>query len=171
MAASDQHRLPSDDGHLPGVTPEQGTVVAGVGDEVLAFGGCSFALLLGLVALYAIKKNNLPPQIHPEQAGPVEGARRQMGIQGEGREGVEGEQSAEVENCPICREGLTHAVETNCGHRFCAQCILTYWQHDQWPSPARCAVCRRQVSAAFSGLTDHIPFQTRDLGHSVAGNL
>ena len=158
MEASDQPRLPSGEGHLPGVTPEQGTVVAGVGDEVLALGGCSFALLLGLVALYTMK-NNQPPQIHPEQAGPVEGARRELGVQGEGGERVEGEQSAEVEDCPICREGLTHTVETNCGHRFCAQCILTYWEHDQWPSPARCAVCRSQVSvAALAARTGYIPF-------------
>lgn len=135
---------PSDDVYSSGVTPEQGTVVAGVGDEILTFGGCSLALLLALVALFAInnKKGRLR-HIHPEQAGPVEGARREMGVQ---REGGEGEQSAEVEECPICQMGLTYAVETNCGHKFCAQCILTYWQFDQWPRAARCAVCRRPVS-------------------------
>ena len=60
------------------------------------------------------------------------------------RRGVIGD-SAEPENCPICLSNPSFAVDTNCGHTFCAQCILSYWEHDQWPRPARCPVCRNQV--------------------------
>lgn len=52
---------------------------------------------------------------------------------------------AEPENCPICLSSLSFAVDTNCGHTFCARCILSYWEHDQWPRAARCPVCRNGV--------------------------
>ena len=55
---------------------------------------------------------------------------------------------AEPENCPICLSSLSFAVDTNCGHTFCARCILSYWEHDQWPRAARCPVCRNGVICA-----------------------
>ena len=127
------------------IDPERGTVVEGVGDEVLVVGGTSLALLLALAALFingrrSAAANNI---IHPQQVDPVENVRREMGIDGEIREGSEGTDQG---HCPICLAELTHRVETNCGHVFCAECILTYWQHDQWPQAAKCAVCRRPVS-------------------------
>lgn len=67
------------------------------------------------------------------------------GRQGAGQRGGVGE-SAEPEGCPICLSNLSFPIDTNCGHTFCAECILSYWQHDQWPRPARCAVCRSQAS-------------------------
>ena len=56
------------------------------------------------------------------------------------------ELDAPAVNCPVCLGSIDCAVQTNCGHMFCAQCILEYWRHDQWPRPARCPVCRRQVT-------------------------
>ena len=55
---------------------------------------------------------------------------------------------AEPENCPICLSSLSFAVDTNCSHTFCARCILSYWEHDQWPRAARCPVCRNGVICA-----------------------
>ena len=93
--------------------------------------------------------------VHPEQEDSVMAARRElvgerepdMGRRGEGigRRGGVGE-SAEPENCPICLSPLVLPVDTNCGHTFCAHCVLSYWQHDQWPRAARCAICRSPVS-------------------------
>ena len=108
-------------------------------------GGASLLLLPILLALIFYSKwAGQSNTIHPAQSDPVESARREIG---EGpREGRDEGRSAELEHCPICLGGVTYAVETNCGHVFCAECLLTYWQHDQWPRPARCAVCRRLVS-------------------------
>ena len=39
-----------------------------------------------------------------------------------------------------------YPIETNCGHVFCARCILQYWHADRWPNTCRCPVCRREVS-------------------------
>ena len=56
------------------------------------------------------------------------------------------ENSGDTNHCPICLSALSNWVDTNCGHTFCAECLLSYWRHDQWPLPARCAVCRTPVS-------------------------
>ena len=122
------------------VHPQQGTMLSGVGDEILMLGGSLIALVLCLVALHVLSGRPAPTRIHPEQNVPVADARREMGVD----EGIG--MNAEMEQCPICLVGLTHPVETNCGHKFCAECILTYWQHDRWPNAANCAVCRRPVS-------------------------
>lgn len=127
------------------VEPEGGSVVEGVGDEVVMVGGTTLALLATFLAVVIVSgARRRPHNIHPDVLDPVESARREMGVGGEeGRGEVGG--SAEAEHCPICLGELTYVVDTNCGHSFCAQCLLTYWQHDQWPRPARCAVCRRPV--------------------------
>ena len=48
------------------------------------------------------------------------------------------------EACSICLELPNCPVGTNCGHTFCAPCILR-WQHEKRPEPCQCPVCRRQV--------------------------
>ena len=54
--------------------------------------------------------------------------------------------NAELPQCPVCLGPIVYIVETNCGHRFCAQCILMYWRTDRWPRACRCPVCRREVN-------------------------
>ena len=54
--------------------------------------------------------------------------------------------NAELPQCPVCLGPITYIAETNCGHRFCAQCILMYWRTDRWPRACRCPVCRREVN-------------------------
>ena len=49
-----------------------------------------------------------------------------------------------LQECTICMEALDCPVGTNCGHTFCAPCILR-WQRQKWPDPCECPVCRRQV--------------------------
>jgi RING finger protein 170 len=50
-------------------------------------------------------------------------------------------------NCPVCLNEPRFPIETNCGHLFCAQCIIVYWRHGQWRGgPVKCPVCRQQVS-------------------------
>lgn len=107
-------------------------------------GGGTLLLLLGSLLVWGTHRRGNGPRVHPRQAGPVEDTRRER----RAREG-DREREREVgdgETCPICLGTLVDALDTNCGHRFCAECALAYWQHDQWPRAARCAVCRRHVS-------------------------
>merc|ERR1711963_888286 len=58
-----------------------------------------------------------------------------------------------ADDCPICQDDLKLAAETNCGHWFCAPCLISYWRRlaDQRPVPCPC--CRRAVTILFSALT------------------
>ena len=87
-----------------------------------------------------INQSKCRRNIHPQQEVSVTATRREL----LGQRGTVGD-SAEPDNCCICLSRLAFPVDTNCGHTFCAECILSYWNHDQWPQPARCAVCRSQV--------------------------
>ena len=131
------------------LSPEKGTLVEGIGDEVLmlltvliaAVGGC--ALTCGVTATRSLR-------VHPEMEDVVANTRRDIGVADQPADGEEAGGGVAAEGgraaCPVCLAPITHAVETNCGHRFCAPCVLAYWQHDQWPRAARCPMCRRQVS-------------------------
>lgn len=146
--------------------------VDGVGNEVVLSGGLLSAFVILLIAVYVLSDGRrflnhrhctfllvMPPpahiyrrDVHPERAASVMATRMELareGRQGAGQRGGVGD-SAEPHSCPICLSHLSFPVDTNCGHTFCAECILSYWQHDQWPRPARCAVCRRQASSLTS---------------------
>ena len=58
--------------------------------------------------------------------------------------------NAELPQCPVCLGPITYIAETNCGHRFCAQCILMYWRTDRWPRACRCPVSRREVNISLT---------------------
>lgn len=49
--------------------------------------------------------------------------------------------------CPICLAEPRFPVETNCGHLFCAHCLVQYWRLGPWRGAIGCPVCRQQVSA------------------------
>jgi len=49
------------------------------------------------------------------------------------------------DSCPICLESQTQ-LETSCGHRFCAACIIQVWESGRLSNAIRCPLCRRSVS-------------------------
>ncbi|KAF0309975.1 E3 ubiquitin-protein ligase RNF170 [Amphibalanus amphitrite] len=51
--------------------------------------------------------------------------------------------------CPICLEGRRHAVETSCGHLFCAKCLLVHREQSEPLRPMLCPLCRQQVTLLF----------------------
>ncbi|KAJ5072325.1 e3 ubiquitin-protein ligase [Anaeramoeba ignava] len=46
--------------------------------------------------------------------------------------------------CPICFGYFEHATQTNCGHSFCAKCILDACEHNP-----NCPICRSNVFALY----------------------
>lgn len=126
--------------------PEVGTIVNGVGDEIILGVCVVLVVVFGLVCIPVVWKM-LPSAsvghlVHPALVPTVQRTRREMGVASE--ESTEAHVPAE--NCPVCLGTLENPIQTNCGHQFCAQCVLEYWRHDQWPRPTRCPICRRTVS-------------------------
>lgn len=48
--------------------------------------------------------------------------------------------------CPICYEDAQLAVETNCGHVFCSNCLLEVWRRSSQLSAISCPYCRQKVT-------------------------
>ena len=60
----------------------------------------------------------------------------------------EGSTSPEGDQCPICFAVYLaeSAVETNCGHKFCRQCIVNVLKASQPLRLAKCPCCRQAIS-------------------------
>nr|XP_055042320.1 RING-HC_RNF170 domain-containing protein [Misgurnus anguillicaudatus] len=48
--------------------------------------------------------------------------------------------------CPVCLQPASYPVETNCGHLFCAPCLISYWKHGSWLDAISCPLCRQTVN-------------------------
>lgn len=125
--------------------PETGTIVNGVGNEIVILAGVVIGVMACVMALkLLLAESRTQQRLHPDTATAVRSTRREMGVVREERE-----PQVPVENCSVCLDRVRFPVETNCGHRFCAQCVLEYWRHDQWPRPARCPICRTTVRSLY----------------------
>ncbi|KAK2835783.1 hypothetical protein Q5P01_016267 [Channa striata] len=49
--------------------------------------------------------------------------------------------------CPVCLQAASFPVQTNCGHLFCAPCLIAYWRHGSWLEAISCPLCRQKVNA------------------------
>ncbi|XP_029355554.1 E3 ubiquitin-protein ligase RNF170 [Echeneis naucrates] len=49
-------------------------------------------------------------------------------------------------HCPVCLQMASFPVQTNCGHLFCAPCLIAYWRHSSWLDAISCPLCRQKVS-------------------------
>lgn len=119
--------------------PETGTVVSGIGNEIITFLGIMVGLTTFCFVLRMLWREGAQQVLHPERTQAVQSTRTDMGV-------APSSSAVPAENCPVCLGRVQHSIQTNCGHRFCAECMLEYWRHDQWPRPARCPVCRATVS-------------------------
>lgn len=143
--------------------------VEGFGHEVLSF-GTLFTLLMIFIAYYLYKHwptfsvdlspwglvirvlhyvVNRPPSAdqnaHP--SGSVNSAngepQRRLVVYNE-----------EDSNCPVCLNPFRHATLANCGHVYCAQCIVAYWRHGTWLDAVACPVCRTKVTVLMPNFTE-----------------
>ncbi|KAJ5071128.1 e3 ubiquitin-protein ligase [Anaeramoeba ignava] len=46
--------------------------------------------------------------------------------------------------CPICMQIFENCTQTNCGHAFCAECILTSINHNKY-----CPICRSEIFSLY----------------------
>lgn len=62
--------------------------------------------------------------------------------------------------CPVCLHKINDPVETNCGHKFCGECLVGVWKIGSCNGPIRCPVCRQQVTIVLQC------FRSRDASNS-----
>lgn len=58
------------------------------------------------------------------------------------------------EHCPICLHEHQLAVETNCGHLYCGNCLRMYIYMSGIVSRISCPMCRQQISVLFACFTE-----------------
>lgn len=139
----------------------RGTIVEGVGDEVLI----GLASTLGLIALVSILYNTQGQRnIHPLQEEHVRVVRDRLGVRREGSDTGANDDPVLPDSppvtystdrrCPVCLTDTKFCTTTNCGHVFCAPCIITYWRYGRWLGAINCPVCRQQVTILFSNFSE-----------------
>ncbi|XP_071511312.1 E3 ubiquitin-protein ligase RNF170-like [Diadema antillarum] len=152
--------------------PETGTLIEGVGDELIHFVG--LCLVVAIPLFIAYMNRDTTRVIHPENAAYVQQTRTRLGLpadganqpaQAQGQFGATPGQSDSGQNgaanttptvptqrynvdaaCPICLQEKECAAETNCGHVFCGNCLIAYWRHGTWLGAISCPVCRQRVT-------------------------
>ncbi|KXJ21914.1 E3 ubiquitin-protein ligase RNF170 [Exaiptasia diaphana] len=137
----------------------KGSMIEGIGDEVL-LGLVSTLVLIAIVSI--IFRNHVGIRnIHPLQEEQVRLARDRLGV---GREDDSEEHQSEhisepprpfsVErHCPVCLTDARYLTMTNCGHEFCAPCIISYWRYGRWLGAVQCPVCRQKVTILFKNFS------------------
>lgn len=101
----------------------------GVGDEVLYFGMAT--VVGGFILYYAV--------VHMfSLVSPGQGATGQTVSQGRTR--------SSNHDCAICLGQATLAVETNCGHVYCGNCILEVWRRSNALQATSCPYCRQRIT-------------------------
>lgn len=135
---------------------ETGSYIEGFGDEVIECFGTLGVVAFTSFVLYRCFLSRPVPLIHPESEKHVSETRSRLGLMPSGAP-VENETEVDAQpclsrqyyndrKCPICLQEARFAVETNCGHLFCGQCIVTYWLFGNWLGAVQCPVCRQTVS-------------------------
>lgn len=135
-------------------------LVEGIDDSVLLV--LTFVFLLIAVVMCSYIRNNflsvqqLNPRIHQESVSQVNQFRNELMSRTTGgvSEASEQEQAQRSRqhtniNCPICLTNSTLPIETNCGHIFCAKCIIQYWSHltsNIYGTNMKCPMCRQSVT-------------------------
>lgn len=130
-------------------------LISGIGNEVL-IASAAIVVLLSIVSYFTWTRRS--HQIHPLSRDVIDSVRNALRAAYQSATGqASGEQLASehqrqlnrfnMDNqCPVCLNEPVYPVETNCGHIFCAQCIIVYSRHNAYHQPVPCPVCRQIVN-------------------------
>nr|XP_046246537.1 RING-HC_RNF170 domain-containing protein isoform X2 [Scatophagus argus] len=68
-------------------------------------------------------------------------------------------------HCPVCLQTASFPVQTNCGHLFCAPCLIAYWRHGPWLDAISCPLCREKVTDYLCDAPLLLQLMVRGLGN------
>ncbi|CAB3403761.1 unnamed protein product [Caenorhabditis bovis] len=133
------------------------STIEGVGDEVVRVFWFMMVVVVTLGYLFSPeivriigRRYRRRQNIHPENEAEINEFRRdeeQMERQRQStRRRMDEAKNQTDHECPICL-GVAHfALLTDCGHVFCCDCIIGYWQHTtSILKPVQCAICRTVI--------------------------
>lgn len=150
-------------------------VVEGVGDEVTATFSSLLLLLIPIIIYAWNNRRPLIQSIHPASQALIAQLRERLGLNNQAEAGqpepaaasndanAGGESDGPRANysgdrtCPICFAECRWAVLTNCGHLFCSQCILAYWNFTSPLAAVPCPVCRAPVNLLLTSYAEADP--------------
>lgn len=137
-------------------TTTSGTLIEGFGDEAV-YGLIVIFTVAVLIAMFMstwVQQRTTLQPIHRENQQTVNTVREeiQQARESTGRTRPNYPNNRERQ-CPICLGQAIYAIETNCGHAFCGQCMITYWRHGNWISGLKCPICRSQVTLLLEYFT------------------
>ncbi|NXF39612.1 RN170 ligase, partial [Nyctibius bracteatus] len=118
------------------------SVIEGISDQVLVAVVLSFTFIAAL--LYTLLRNE-HQNIHPENQELVRALRQQLQTEQQDASAGDRHRFYTDMSCPVCLQQATFPIETNCGHLFCASCIVAYWRYGSWLGAIRCPICRQTV--------------------------
>ncbi|VDD83380.1 unnamed protein product [Mesocestoides corti] len=123
-------------------------VIPGLDNSIsltLAMSGILIAVFVQAV-IHRLVQCSRTPQIHPDNEQAVNEVRQSRAPRNSSSADAttpDGARAPDV--CPICLEGITFGIETNCRHQFCGSCFCAYWQHTSPLAQPNCPVCRGQL--------------------------
>ena len=122
----------------------------GIGDEVLV-GVC---LMLGLCYLLHSVISQYLPALSPSESAQSDDL-------------ASGRVRSNVHDCSICLGEAALALETNCGHVFCGQCIMSYYD-TVTSSSVKTALCKYYLNAIIRCTVGHTKSRKkRNLAYSI----
>lgn len=130
------------------MTNNDNNIFEGIGNEVLWSVSGVLGITLGSIFMYHRFQTPRMPAVEPNTPAMDASLRQQIhNPTGEGEDSTAPERPHFAsEQCPVCLTEFRYPVETNCGHMFCAQCLISYWRHGNWLGAIRCPVCRQSVA-------------------------
>lgn len=130
-----------------------GSLVEGIGDDLVKVLFTVLVIAVSIVCLMVWRRlngsGNSNGGIHSENEELVEDVRELLRNDNQQHETLANDRPQRQHRdvtCPVCLCDAQYPVETNCGHIFCANCMVTYWNTGRWTGAVRCPSCRQQVT-------------------------
>ncbi|CAM4816918.1 unnamed protein product [Rotaria magnacalcarata] len=149
------------------------SMIEGISDDTILLVLLTISLI-GLSIYYSRRQRNTT--IHADNRQNIEAFRERT--QQNSRADVTDEPSSYIrrprhDTCPICLiDSSVLSVETNCGHLFCGQCIITYWKYQMnWMSGMHCPVCRQPITVLLRCFAEDETLADNDVRETVVTNV